>query len=593
MPSFVVLLLAPLLLVGAKERAYTPRGYPLQHELIDFPVETHPELERMVSPKAFDARLIDLWLMALERPDMNTRLRALEAMLGAHRQGMPGVADKAGAAILRTLSAADQYPMVQVAAARAVIDLQMRDAAAELLMSAKNGAGGPDLILKVDPALSAWGHGDAIDWWFARLTDEQTPEGLRISAIDALARTGGEAAITPLLRLAMDRQTQPPLRLAAAEALGLLASAGLEEHAAKLLVQGTVLDRLTAVSMIQGHDSSQARRLFDQLIGDPEAAVVTRAIGRLFAIDPQLLLPHVAALAVSADVNHRRMAAEVYYWQHIPSAVMPLAQLLADRNNDLRNHVRRRLLELGQDAALDPALRSAATHMLHDEPWQGLEQAAIILGRIDEKSAESRLAELIVHPRAEVRLAAIVALRWIKAAASLPVMLARGKEIDAYLHGGSVDAHQVWDLSSEQFHLFQTFGTMGYEPAVPLMRKYIPKSAPGGTHTRVAAIWAIGQILENRPDSAIGNALASRLSDVGGMFPEDENVRRMSAITMGLMNQVDQVPVIQQFYEIQEETPDIRVATRWAVMRLTGTTLPEVTVGPSNVTGWFLEPLDP
>jgi HEAT repeat protein len=139
--------------------------------------------------------------------------------------------------------------------------------------------------------------------------------------------------------------------------------------------------------------------------------------------------------------------------------------------------------------------------------------------------------------------------------------------------------------------LFMAFGQMRYEPAIPLLRRYVPRNFDLGERARAAAIWALGLIFEDQVQQDLVAQFSKRLDDIYGMEPEFEAVRRMSAISMGRMNAESALPMLRK--HAGTEGGAAGLACLWAIEQITGEPMPELDDPPPlDYRDWFLMPLD-
>ncbi|HEY2839343.1 MAG TPA: HEAT repeat domain-containing protein, partial [Pirellulales bacterium] len=134
--------------------------------LADSPLNHDPEIPVAKVVKTFPKGSLERWLAALERPDADTRYRAAATFALARERGMTGL-EAAIAPLTRELNRTDQHPAVRLAAARALVALDARDAAALLLKQSESG--GAELREIVEPALAKWDYKPARAIWLERL----------------------------------------------------------------------------------------------------------------------------------------------------------------------------------------------------------------------------------------------------------------------------------------------------------------------------------------------------------------------------------------------------------------------------------------
>lgn len=588
---------------------------------IDWPMYDDPFLPDIPIINIHDARLKDIWRAALARPDVETRRRAAYEIGIASARGMPDLADLAGS-LIEQMDAANAHPAMILAAAQALIALDAKQAATSFLIHNERGAasgvirggsipgsdpttaanGGIEFVLLTDPALAKWNHEPTKSVWMKRLTDASTSPRVRISAIDALRTIKHAPAIDPLRQLALDRAFEPQsLRLHAARAVASMVDSKLEAHAAPLLA-GSLIDRLVAATLLSKHQDDEAVALLLKLAADGEPAVASIALERLLEIDPALIVPLAEKLLRSGDAGVRLQAARAVAAGKSPAAIATLSPILDDLAPQVRGFVRDRFIEFDKDAALSPLIRAEATKQLAGPSWRAIEQAAVILGRVDHDAAGPRLVELLPHARGEVRMAAIIALRRI-AVADQSLLTAitthTDREADAWLVSvkrATEQSHLPFVLSAQRdrelAQLLQLLGKLRHMPAQKVMERFVPKKSGFWTESRAAAVWAIGMLHEDKPDERLVKEFVGRLSDLDPNNPELLGVRRMAAISIGRMKATSGLKGVQVFYDLERTSRHVGGACRWAMIRITGKELPPLGPRESSDSGWFIQPLE-
>lgn len=573
MSILAALLLLPAVAVGADP-----------HPLIDSPALEHPAFGMEPAQKVFDERLLPLWLKVLERNDPELRRLAAGAIGDAHEQGMPGT-DAAVAPLLATLNATDQDVKVSIAAAEALIKLDAEQAAPLLLKLNETHGGAVAQLL--DPALAKWDYKPARELWNSRIADSAAPAVLRGSAMTSAAAVGDATALSAMRELAQPGRPAA-LRLAAARAIGTLATSGVEAQARAMARSQAVIDRIVAAEMLESSTASGARRLLRDLAGDASPTVAGAAVQSL---KPEELAAEAETLAGRDDTTLRGSAVVILTARADRKAVDTLAGMLSDINPDVRNAARAALQELAGQSSLDAAVRSAVTRQLDASAWQAREQAALLVGQLDHEPAGAKLLDLMRDERHEVRMAAIAALRWLEDDAHNAAIL---KHLEALMAGGAADDPRDVRMQrlAEIEQLVQTLGLMRYAEAEAALRKFVPKKAPFSSTGRVGAIWALGRILEGQQTSDLAGQFAGRLRDWEGMEPEGGDVRQMAAIGIGMLKANGQVGTLRSFYDGEMLEVPIARACRWSLLQVDPSLdLAEVEQSPSTVGGWFIEPL--
>lgn len=550
-----------------------------------------PRLEPLSPIVTFDpGRVKPLWLEALSGPEADLRRQAVEVIATAHRLGMPDLADTAES-LIQVLDRPDEHPLVRLAAARALIALDARQAAPVLFKHAQSG--GLQMAQLVEPVLAEWNYQPARMLWLKRLTGPDESHRRLVLAIEGLGAVREPQARTALEKLVGSRSAPSGVRLVAARALARIKSSRLEETARTLAGDKSpapLLERLLAATLLSEHSGAPTEAVLRELAQDAEPTVAVIALNRLLEIDPALVVPLSDAALASADARVRRLGAEALFSQPTADALRSLSALLDDPHPGLRGYVRDALFRLAQEPQWDDLIRETAMMVLATDRWRGLEQSALLLGALDHEPAAPRLIELLEFPRREVFTTAAWALRRLAIPDTLPVMLAQAQRQTERRRGGKVARDEIDEQISQ---LFQAFGQMEYRPAEMLLRSYVPKDYSLGDQSRAAAVWALGYFYNGRPEAELVHELVSRMTDLTPMVPEVGPVRYMAAVSLGRMRAAGAIDALRRMYE--DEMPyltRIGLAQAWAIEKITGEALPPPKRPVERNATWFLEPLD-
>jgi HEAT repeat protein len=551
-----------------------------------------PDVPGIRVVEVFPEKAIPLWLKALERPEVDLQCRAADTIALAHRRGVAGL--EATVAPLRAaLDRGGQHARVCLAVAKALVELDTRDAAPSFLEQAKSGTA--EFRDVVEPALARWDYRPARALWLERLRDPATPLRSLVLAIRGLAQVHEEQAVDRLRELALQGdETARVVRLEAASAAGMLRTTGLEKDAETLATQTSsagIVTRLAAVFLVRFHRSPEAVRLLQRLANDAEPAVAARALEALVAQDAALVVPLIDRVIASPDANVRLLGVETLHLQPTEKHIRLLADRLDDANPGVREKARHALRELAEKKDLHPRILDEGTRMLQTQNWRALEQAAILLTQLDHKPAAQRLVELLPFDRGEVCVAAAWGLRKLAVKETLPGVV---RYLSADLDGRHARKNVPLDMLDHEFsQLNQFLGLQKYMPADALLRRFIPRSmGKPGLESRAAAVWALGLLHEGKNDEALAGAIEERLNDTHSYPPEDVRVRRMSAITLGRMQAKHTEPSLRKYFHEREVTLDIAGnACGWAIGHWTGESLPLPKTIQKGQRDWFLLPL--
>jgi HEAT repeat protein len=383
-----------------------------------------------------------------------------------------------------------------------------------------------------------------------------------------------------------------------------------ERLAADASPQGPVA-RLAAVELLRGHKSPAAVRLLQRLARNPgaaaEPAVAAPAAARLIEIDPDQALPAAADLLASPDAVVRGRGVQVLFLRPNEDRIRLLADQLNDVHPDVRRQARQDLKELADKRGFRDRVVAEAARVLGEpgqDPvqaqWQGLEQAAILLAQLGRKEVAPRLVELLgrdrpegqPRDRPEVFVAAAWGLRKLDVPATLPAVARHVRSELKWLVKGKSGRSNFWRAMEDHklSQLNQLLGRRRYAPAEPTLRDFV-KKRPGrvGPECRAAAIWALGLIHEGKPDPKLVPALQERLRDLRAIPPEDERVRRMSAVTLGRMKAKSAADDLEEMARLSPGWP-VRSACRWAVAQIRGTGWRPAAPVHRGWRDWFLVP---
>lgn len=566
-------------------------------EVIDSPMYQAPDLPAPPVVMVFPEEAKGLWLKALERPEADLRCKAADAIALAQRRGVKGL-ETTVAPLLAALDRPDQHPAVRLAVAQALIALDARDAAPSLLRQSQSAGG--DLRDLVEPALARWDYRPARAVWLARLAEPAAPQrGLVLAAQGLAAVREGEAA-DRLREMALSDRAAGAIRLEAARALGSLRDDGLEADAERLAADTStrgLLTRLAAASLLRRHRGEKAVRLLQRLAADPEPAAAALAVARLIEIDPKLLAPEAERLLASPDPKLRSLGVEVLLRQPTEKHVRLLADRLDDPHPEVRVKARRALSELAARKEFRDAVIERATRVLAAGEWRGLEQATILLAQLGHKPAGGRLVELLASDRPEVYVTAAWGLRRLADPETLPGVVRQVESRQKRLRAAASRPDPTAVLLDHQLsQLNQLLGQQKHGPADAVLRQFIPRmekpmTAPVGSESRAAAIWALGLIHEKKAVPDLATALEARLNDIGSMPPEDIRVRRMSAVALGRLRAKEALPSLRAGFSDKEPSLNpVNNACGWAIEQLTGEAVPPPKTIRTAQRDWFLTP---
>lgn len=550
-----------------------------------------PEFERPDFITTYADRLSAVWVDVLNRPEADLQRMAGESIARGHKLGVPGLA--AAIPRLGELIVADStHPSARVAAARALVSLDARDAAGTLATAAGKYSG--DVRQICERALGDWKYEPIRETWRERLTATGVRHRDLVLAIRGLGLSGDPQTLPRLLELAHGTLNPPEVRLEAAQGAGRLATTGLVPEAQKLIESklGTsIVNRMCAGRLLAAHQGPDAHAVLLKLAVDTEPAVSADALRLLNDIDSNLVLPLAADAMQSSDNLVRRQGMLAYTKLPTPERMGPVARLLDDLVPELRIEVRDTLDTLLARPELVPAIWAGVLEVLGKDSWRGQEQAALLVGAHEHKPAANRLLELQSIPRAEARVAAAWALRKVAVPETCPTILKRLEVLTKQRMGGP----PLDGLDEQAGHLNEALAVMQYWQAESLWMQYVPKNPPMGHYSRATSIWALGLRFNGEHKPQLGEQLIERLTDSAPVPPELEFVRYACAITLARIQAKEQVPkmlvwVIEDNLKQGNVRTEHALAIRWAVSQLTGEKYPDLNPIPTGKQGWFLEP---
>lgn len=601
-PPLLLLLIAGVGIAWQSASVSASAGPPDEDERgIDYPMHWDPRIDPYPTVTRFDPRLLELWKKALSREESEPRARAAEAVIQAHREGWTELAQDAGlAALLRAVASSDTaHPAARRAAMDALAALDLRESAPILRVALAGGD--PVLTAALDPVLARWGDEPSFKPWLQRLEDASVSAPMRVSAARALGRAGAASAGEAILNIVARADENAAVRLASASALETMAWPQ-RDQVLNRVAGSELVDRLVVARTLGALTDSRARQRLESLTADPEAVVRAAAAESLMAGGPPG--PEFCArLAGDADPRVRLLSIPMLLARSEPASVDPLARLLSDVSPEVRRSARAALLAVAEPHG--PAVRRAAIAVLDADDWRGLEQAALLLSRLQETGVADRLVHLLTHDRPEVRLASIVALRRLGVARTFPALRDRLEALmaEALTLGAGMNIENMTpqrsreivrrsgDNSREIEHLCLAAGVHGLTDCRDLLQKMVPKKSGYQSGARAAAVWALGKLHDGRADEGLTRALIGRLNDLSPLEPESTDVRRASAIALGRMGARSAVASLRKHMGEDAMDPEVAQACRWAIERITGQPEPPPQPIVREPGGWFLQPV--
>ncbi|MHB8862011.1 MAG: HEAT repeat domain-containing protein [Pirellulaceae bacterium] len=550
-----------------------------------------PLLPKAAFEERFPPELAGLWIEALKRPERELKRQAASAIASAHRQGLTGL-EGAIDPLMKLLQQPDQDRFTRLTVSRTLGVLDARQAAE--LLSAQLRPDDLDMAELVEPVLARWQYAPLREVWMKRLANEVTLRRMHILAIRGLAALQATEALPRLLELAQDGTVSADVRLEAATALGQVQEAGLLEPARRMAGNKSpeaVVERILAARMLARHGGPETQTLLVELATDAQPAVSAIALGHLFRIDPDLILPVIDQTITSEDATVRRWGAKVLVAKPTLPKLALLAPMLHDADPELRSFVCDALLELSQDPALHDAIVQHGRQILVSDGWRGQEQAILLLVTLDDKSIVDQLLELLAATRPEVHATAAWGLCQLQVPATAERILdIYTKATDVFMAPGPKRAGMYAQLS----YLAQALGRLNVAAADGVLRKYVPKNLSVHPTSRAAAIWALGLLHAEQPDEKLADQFLERLLDIfNPMIPEEPEVARMSAVSLGRMKSAHTLTELRKMRDGCTTQSAIGLACAWAVCQITGEAMEDIEPMVKILNDWFLTPTAP
>jgi HEAT repeat protein len=563
------------------------KDVPLAPIAVDYAMDSDPLLEDVRTDKVFSDQFFPLWLQALDRPEADIQRLVAASVAVTHHGGYANM-EKAKPGLLRILAAKETRHTPRLAAAHALLVLDAKERAPELWQAAQTH--GEELRQLIEPALAGWEYQPAYDVWRNRLTGTAATHRERMLAIRCLGQVRDLASAPQFLALMRDVSRLDAERLAAAQAAGRTKESGLEVDAGQMArAGGKVIDRLCAVSLLERHESNTARTILLTLAIDPEPSVAAAALRRLNSLDFALVLPLAEPAIHNPDSGVRREGARCFAARPALERVKTLGKLLDDPHSGIRAMVREDFRRLAGDSQWNNVVRQSALEALAAEGWRGQEQAALLLATLDDETAAPLLVKRLDSPRAEVMIASAWALRKLAVRETLPALFQKATQLtDLRIR---LKSNYV-PLDHEAAHLFEALALMKYEPAYPLMNRYIAKDYIMGEYSRSAAIWGLGHVHVGKSNETLAAAIIARVTEPTiAMPPEMTRVRLAGTIALGKMKAKSQAGPLRASFA-QPVPSRLYLVTRWSLREITGDELPLPPPLTESLGGWFLEPLE-
>tara|TARA_R110002072_G_C7978996_1_gene536101 strand:+ start:121459 stop:123372 length:1914 start_codon:yes stop_codon:yes gene_type:complete len=540
-----------------------------------------PRLRMPARIRRVPASFLQLWIEALAGPEFELRRDVAMNITRAHSKGYLDCSTAAGA-LASALNDTSSPRSVFVEIARALIALDARSSSA-MFKELLNAEWGMQFEMIAEPSLARWGDTDMLLVWKQRLTAAGVPRYRRLLAIQSIgnlprAMTVDESLRAELASLVSNGRDNG-IKLEAARTLGQVQQSGLELFGEQLIFPtGTAsqTEVLAGIYLLLHHESTLREKLFLRTLtaslDDLRKAPIVRLVWhRLLERNVAELSAFVPKGIVHSDPEVRRVAIATLVRFPSEQQLVLLENTLDDEHPEIRRAARHALLTLSEDDSLKPAVIEAGLAAIARSSWREQEQAIVLLAMLDQSQAADRMLELINSSRPEVAIAAAWGLRKLNVAGKLEHLLAIVEPMDRQISDGE-------ELRPDQLvvlaHVFEALGRGKYKPAIPLLKRWIPKAAPRVNFDvpRSSAIWALGWLFNDSRDATLARQLKDRFVDVLSPIPETGPARFAAGIALGRIGVVKFAPDLKAFAERGNDESDLAAA--WAVECLTGEMFP-------------------
>jgi hypothetical protein len=479
---------------------------------------------------------------------------------------------------------------VRFACARALVNADVSQSAAAVLKL--NEYADDSQRLWMDPALARWKFAAAGELWKQRLAEDSETAVAVSLACDGLAALGDPQVADLLLSVLHGKLLAYEKRSAAAKAICVLTPDTAFAESASF-VSGSVMERLLGIELLSSA-KPEAHASLLTLCADASDGVAAAAWKALYRLNPDGLIPALAAGRSHGDAVVRMTAARIM--RHFPDSQRSewLHEQLSDRHLEVRNVAREMsFLVAEEQAQLRDGIIAMASDTLtaNSENWQGIEQSLLLLGQLRAGQFSNRCVPLLEHPRSEV----LVTAAWLLHLFPDPAVeqavrkhLVRNEE----MLRNPAAAPVAVDIGQQSSYLIQYAGLMRLKDMQAFLEPNFNKSEPGGQFKRAAAMWTLGLFHENDPVPELTKSFLGRLAERFGSPPEMNEVRRMSAIALGVIRAKAAVPGLLEGYQVDSPESAIPDSARWSIGMI-GEPLPDpVKAFPQAVGGWSLSPVD-
>jgi hypothetical protein len=423
------------------------------------------------------------------------------------------------------------------------------------------------LLPAVERKFVEWKSPIALTEWRKRLGDPKAKPTELATALEGLAVVGNADDRLALQAVILASHTSVANKHLAACALGELVTKGLNAFAQQVMESDLDQRYLIASQLIRLHSGEQtATQLREILTEGPASAqlVAYRSVSQGF---PEVAREFAKPMTSHSDPGLRTLALQFLQRYSDAECLAIQGALLKDRNPGVRSLVAKHLLEKAKQGHRAQVDECVVSHLNASE-WTGIERAIVVAVGLEDRSHCKAFLRLLEYPRPEVNLIAGWALKEIGDEPEiLAAMLGQAERMTAELNSmTSVSKISLTDRIGLSF-LHEAFGKNHYEPASPMLMKYIPKSGHQfGNVSRASAIWSLGKLNKGKDNKELREKLYDRMGDLGPINPEDYLVRFNCNLALGEMANPDSREVIIRYRE-QLPSP-LAHAAEWALSQI-------------------------
>ncbi len=576
---------------------FSPRGPyqgPLQISHIarfdTLPMRMHLQPHLFASPNTekLDDRYVPLFERTLREVDDIELLETAALSLARVAEGKMQSIETATDILVKHLQSHTNR-RIRFACARALANSESTSSAAALLKLDSETDDAERLW--IDPALARWKYGPAADVWKKRLIDDSQTAVAVSLACEGLAALNDSQASEALRTVLNNRRSAFEKRLAAAKALSAIAPETAFEESGKY-IPGNVSERILAVQLLSSPHSESLAKLF-ALCADNSDGVASTAWQAMIRLNSEGLLPALDSGRSHRDAVIRMTTARVMRQFPTPERALWLHEQLSDKHLEVRNVAREMSVLVAQEqTTLRDSIVAMAADLIAADPdnWQGIEQSLLLLGQLRGEQFSERCIPLLGHPRNEVLVTAGWLLHLFPDATVEPAVRQHLTRNDGMLKAPETAPAGAY-LGHQSAYLIQYAGLMRLKDLQPFLEPNFKKSEPGGNEKRSAAMWAMGLMNENDPVPELTKSFLDRLADRGGMMPEQMPIRRMSAVSLGILRAKSAAPGLVEAYKLDPVEAVIPDSAQWS-LGMIGEPMLEPTMGISNlIGGWKLNPI--